>query len=589
MATAYEDVVQGRYSSCMSIPTEVTNASIGASDSLVKSPPTDAIDVRDHGAKLDGSHDDSAAIQNALDSASKGDTVYIPEGTARIGTRIHLDERHSGVTLQGSGSQTHLRLRSGISQNYQLLRVNPDGAVTDLTIRDLRFDGQSSRQYDRHMWGIQVLASGSGDNNNLIENVWVHDFAGSNIHLRSPGTTLRFASVWDAKNWHGVNVACDIDDPSRPVVIEYCYARTNGIHGIDASGGHSVIRHVLSEENGWGGKNTLATMSSEWVDVVFRNNDQIGFMTTGPTGSIKMDRVMAEGNGKSGFYIQGGGDNLRIGEMVAIGNGADNRLGNIFITDAFPVTADSIKSGGALNGPGLNINAEPTGTIHVYTHDGQNPTGALENDSAITVESTTEESVNPLPTPTNPSVRDSSGPSYDHLVEIDGANVSELTTYSITVSDGIEKSDEVGTTNSRDTVDGTTASGIVLGGIDAYAFAGELTDTAFTGDVQGLVVRVDGVEVPLNELVPPENILTITPDETTEDQQDPIEFVVKTSKPIRTISAESLTFYEDDTVVVGFSYWWPTQLAFDGSIVEAHVPPNASVTLNGDETLASEL
>src|SRR5205814_1720338 len=45
-----------------------------------------AIDVRTHGARGDGTTDDTAALQSAVDAASAGSTVYVPDGTYRVHT-----------------------------------------------------------------------------------------------------------------------------------------------------------------------------------------------------------------------------------------------------------------------------------------------------------------------------------------------------------------------------------------------------------------------------------------------------------------------------------------------------------------------
>ena len=391
-------------------PADGRTLSIGASDAYVTAPPTAHVDIRDHGAKVDGSHDDRDAIQAALDRAARSgtpDAVYFPAGTIRVGDEIDVSGRHSGLTLCGAGSETHLRLDGGHTTNTSVFKIyaQNDGPLTGLTLRDLRIDCQKRKQKHpaANVRGITAIESGEGDADNLVENVWFHDAVATNCHWGIPGTTFRYVSSWGAERWHGIGIDCAQDNADRPIVVEYCHFRDNGTHGIDASGGHTVVRHVLSEENGWGGKNTSQTNSCRWENVVFRNNDEIGFMTSGAAGSITMDRVMAERNGKTGFYIQGGGD-LRIGEMVALGTGADTSMGNIFINDDFSVTADSVRSGNALSGPGLNIGSEPTGSIRAYTHDGHNSSGYLRNRSRVEIRSVVEDSVSPLPTPTNPEL-----------------------------------------------------------------------------------------------------------------------------------------------------------------------------------------
>jgi hypothetical protein len=69
--------------------------------------PGEAIDVRAFGATGDGSTDDSAALQRALDTAaSTGALVGIPAGTYRCATPLELAD---GVTLRGEGEGSWLK------------------------------------------------------------------------------------------------------------------------------------------------------------------------------------------------------------------------------------------------------------------------------------------------------------------------------------------------------------------------------------------------------------------------------------------------------------------------------------------------
>ncbi|MGC8863790.1 MAG: glycosyl hydrolase family 28-related protein, partial [Armatimonadota bacterium] len=57
------------------------------------------VNVRDFGAKGDGTTDDTAAFQAALDSiADKGGTVSVPAGTYLIKTHLRIP---NDVTLEG--------------------------------------------------------------------------------------------------------------------------------------------------------------------------------------------------------------------------------------------------------------------------------------------------------------------------------------------------------------------------------------------------------------------------------------------------------------------------------------------------------
>lgn len=60
------------------------------------------VNAKRHGATGDGSTDDSAAIQAAVDSLSNGGICYLPPGTYKVGTKLDLDT--NGVELRGAGA-----------------------------------------------------------------------------------------------------------------------------------------------------------------------------------------------------------------------------------------------------------------------------------------------------------------------------------------------------------------------------------------------------------------------------------------------------------------------------------------------------
>jgi hypothetical protein len=98
--------------------------------------------VRDAGALGDGTTDDSAAIQSAIDSVNSagGGIVFFPAGTYGAATSINLKAK---VSLMGAGRRVSmLKALSGITTAVVLGTTG--NSVTDVIITDLGVDGNFS-------------------------------------------------------------------------------------------------------------------------------------------------------------------------------------------------------------------------------------------------------------------------------------------------------------------------------------------------------------------------------------------------------------------------------------------------------------
>lgn len=407
----------------MSIPTEVQNAEIGADQALVKYPdgtPEDAIDLAEgpYNADLTGNTDETATLQQALDDAEAGTTVYIPEGTLLISNKgkggqntVLVSAASDGVTLAGAGLKTEIKLEGGHSSNTMMLAVsnsNRASAPTDFTIRDLRLNGNRANQNEKHVWGVWWYdEEPTGDENLLCENVWTHSCNLSGNCPKRGGVVTRFCSSWD-NGGHGFATDAPSSKADAPIEFEYLYARENGVHGINCSGGHTRVRHMLSEDNAYGGKNSSNSWSAVWEDVVFQNNEKIGYFTSySLEGPLTMRDFMVRGNGLPGINFQkGGSDTITLDNIVALDNSENSKNGNIYIHGGYDVDAGVIKSGGANGGPGLRLgdgSGSDSGAISQYVHDDNCAGGALVSDDSIAVEGqTSTDTIEPLPLPTNP-------------------------------------------------------------------------------------------------------------------------------------------------------------------------------------------
>ena len=472
------------------LPEVVRQAPVGASNAKVPEVPNDVIDVRDHGAQLDGSTDDRDALQSALDAAASSEgTVYIPEGEVLVDGRVFFKERHNGVTLRGAGSGTHVRLAGGQGGTHSVFHVKGrNEPIQGLTIASLRIDGQKEKQSDTNGWGIVTYNGGYLNQDILIQNVWVHDCAGTNLVLGAAGTRVENASVWNAGRWHGV-----LTNPKKgePLVLDGIHAYNNGIHGLDCSRGHTVVRNTLTEENGWGAKNTDNTDSCTWKNVVFRNNDNHGYMIPVATqGPITFDNVLAEGNGRSGFRFNEKGE-VQIKTLVARANDSTgNGDGNIYIGGSMEVDADTVYSFDSYT-DGLvldDYNGGPNGHIDTYVHGGNDRDvirGDRGNLSLGTIKRGEYPDIDPLGGESVDSL-DSESMTSAGLPVTDGLVLSLNASTGVSTSDGRVTgwADQSGRGNDL-TANGNPTLTTAPSGAKAINFDGSGDELVRTGDLSG--------------------------------------------------------------------------------------------------------
>lgn len=148
------------------------------------------IDVRDRGARGDGSTDDTAVIQRAVaDAAGRRATVYFPAGTYSYRTTDSLRPA-GGVTLAGAPGQSVLSLRPGGGSDYAtVIRPQGDGVTLDglvleraedfpcvfvgvpgvagLTLSRMSFVGHQDRFTANYCHGVQLGIDNNGTTTGL--------------------------------------------------------------------------------------------------------------------------------------------------------------------------------------------------------------------------------------------------------------------------------------------------------------------------------------------------------------------------------------------------------------------------------------
>lgn len=149
--------------------------------------PPASLNVRDFGARGDGTADDAAAIQRAIDAAGAG-VVYLPAGEYRLGSGLTAKP---GLLLTGAGRSTRLVAHGDVP----VLTVRE---VTGVTIRHLVLDG---RQAGSAGGDLVVIHGASGS---VIQDCWLMNARRSAIHVTwSSGISILFNHI-EAPYAHGI-------------------------------------------------------------------------------------------------------------------------------------------------------------------------------------------------------------------------------------------------------------------------------------------------------------------------------------------------------------------------------------------------
>lgn len=145
------------------------------------------------GAKGDGKHDDTAAIQTAIDTAGKTSTVYLPGGTYRVTAPLTMQARQSlfGVPSAGATTIKGDNVRGAILQSNTSWNAKRKKSIR---IEDITIGGKSD-------YGIRLIMSPGS----VIRNVrCVIDCAYDHIHLGGCwDAAIDHTFHWIDKKWRG--------------------------------------------------------------------------------------------------------------------------------------------------------------------------------------------------------------------------------------------------------------------------------------------------------------------------------------------------------------------------------------------------
>lgn len=362
------------------------------------------LNVLDYGAQGDGISDDTFAIQQAINDASAGETVFIPDGRYRISTQhqastdaIVIDgSRHAeNLTVEGESEETVLVMDSDHEGVYVPLRVSVRDGYEGLRLRNFTIDGNRDQQNGTlgQQVGLCLLVTDAtgesvGNVDIRINDVKTMDGAMNGFTIKTGGVVLDSVSAVN-NGRHGFALDSWSNEwvYREPIRVRNGYATRNGIengngYGFDLSGGKVVIENCLSEGNYQGTKSTEEMLEGVYRQTAFLNNIQHGYLRpgslseTGQRSRILMEDVVSRGNGSSGFRF-GRDSDYTIGSIVAKNNGSRFNRTNIRVRDDASISADEILSFNSSVGPGMLYSSSNTSTVRTYVHFG-NPENGLK-------------------------------------------------------------------------------------------------------------------------------------------------------------------------------------------------------------------
>jgi hypothetical protein len=215
--------------------------------------------VLSYGATGDGSTDDSAAIQSAINAVSdnSGGTVYFPPGTylaldLTLKDKLRLTGEGPGISIIGAKNQ---------DTNKSIIHENVNGSTGDpleyVLIDNLEFDGSNMHRPASYSTGRKAIyityMRKSG-----FSNLYIHDFPatcmGADFLVDSYMdriTTERCGTSGEDLGSNGIGLGIGkFDDGDEPVVISQSIARDIEHAGImveDQSGSLDAVNMIITD------------------------------------------------------------------------------------------------------------------------------------------------------------------------------------------------------------------------------------------------------------------------------------------------------------------------------------------------------
>lgn len=304
----------------------IINANLPAATPIIKGVDyTVVYNVRDYGAKIDGSTNDTSSINAAIIACSNagGGIVFIPAGITRVTTIV----LQSNVTLEGAGRQATI-IYSLSATNAPVITnfVSPDGIVANglrVGIRNLRIDGHLFNSHFSRFSGPSGAGNTSSSSHGIFFNTNPLFSESTNDAYFDSHQLVEDVEIWNCAGWgffetgrcetrlknvYTENCVSGGISPSFDTFLWGCSSGANSGPGFSFTHGNITAagcKSFLSGKPDSGG--TIG--------------NQPGFVITGIALACTMVGCIAQNNNAQGFYL------LNASGVTLFGNADSNNFG----------------------------------------------------------------------------------------------------------------------------------------------------------------------------------------------------------------------------------------------------------------------
>jgi parallel beta-helix repeat protein len=295
-----------------------TQSGTGATSRTMQAKARDLVSVKDFGATGDGTTNDRAAIQAAIDHADAlGLDVYLPNGTYLIGSGLTIN---GTVGLIGSGWGSIIKVDSSASRFIPILVQGTSyAAVRGVVLRDFKVDGSSKGTLDS---GLVQLNNAVGF---LVDHLWVTSggTAGESSSQGVDGISCSAGSLGEMGS-QGVIQNCLVEACTKP-----------GINWSTESLNALIIGNIVRSNTGNTSTPGIQILGGYNVKVignsVYSNQGYGIYMgTSGGVGTYRNARYALIANN----HVYENGQGSTVGEGILVANAAttSSQFGRIIIT-----------------------------------------------------------------------------------------------------------------------------------------------------------------------------------------------------------------------------------------------------------------